>query len=1415
MRNNYSNPHEKETSLRKCVRIAICIIVVCTGNMASAQTPVPVVSDAVQDAFVAAAYTDGQFSGYLGKRMDANQQRRLLALDLESILDPFRNRGTYQAWAGEYVGKYLHAASLTWEMAGNTALKTKIDYAASELIKTQLADGYLGTYQLARRWTEWDVWAHKYSILGLLEYHRVTGNAAALAAAGKAADLLVTTFGTGPGQRDIIASGTHVGMAPTSVLEPMVMLYRFTGKAEYLAFCNYLISSWNQANGPHIITDLLAGKGVNQIANGKAYEMLSCIVGLAEMYRLTGNADYLTACKNAWQDIKTKRSYIIGSSSYDEHFHGDFSLRIDSPRADSGPAEGCVSVTWLQLSWQLLRLTGEAKYSEELERIAFNSLTAAQNPRDGKICYHIALDRDKKDYGAINHGIQPDICCCSFSIPRGIALIPKLITGSLAGDLAVGMYVPGSYSVPLPGKAGTVNYKIKTLYPESGAVAMEINPTASAQFKVRLRVPSWATNFHAFAKNIDHVGVAGSWLDIDETWNAGDTVTIRMDMPVRIENNPDTSYSSVSISRGPQVLALDEGVVTPSGLPAGWVGKQVYKIKTSTGEKTMVPYADAGQLGNFCQLYIPPCALAEYSPTELLTAYQSDLTRFRAEYGGTRNNPDVAFYLFGMGSRPKLVYKNGSLINALTSAVVASWNVSSQTIVPSEYAVEIVDAGGNKIRIYEDEIGIWIRTNAAEALVEGSRSWVTLPKFSHHAYGSVLRVLHQELLINIVNSEPVPNFLVYSKAWRRDAAMMAMCFDKTDNVHLIKTWLLGLTDPYDKNNSGNSEPDNLGQDLYMMSLVADKNHPFVQTVLAAIPPVTVTNPNGQKHITGSVDFSQRSVYPTKWLKYGLRALGLPDPYTIPAQNDSYAALFWMDYKEYNQGTEAADRGNYPYLGWAVDHFHGTKLSPISNRDYPLTWERNASNANYAGMAVVDPVFVSERLSVPHTWHAAEVFLYTLASNPGSGVDADTDGDGLLDVVETSTGSYVSPVNTGSNPLVADSDGDGINDGLEVSMNDGYITDPNHEDTDGDFISDFAEINDGTDPTDANSPGMGSSRIIVSTTPAGTGTVTLSTLPRVRGWAKFLTESSIYSGTSTPGSASDWSPAVVRGGVTIGFNSSNWRITNGNRGTGMNRERNYPVGFSWTGGDTQVNGTNDNAKAQLQKSVGDTLSFSVPMDADASRTLILWLGQYTCNTTLTVRGHDSAGVPISDAYYSGTYASGSGLDKQQKVQIRFKEVHHIDVTFVNAGNFGINQDWAGPQVAAAALTGTAPPPVSDYNNWTINYPGHDLSNPAGDNDGDGMKNQEEYAFGLDPTKGSSVNPITAPLNGSAFSYQRRSTTGLDYKVYFSTNLINWPEDAGATQTSSTPDGNGVKTVAVQLSGTVVPENGKLFIRVGAK
>jgi len=376
--------------------------------------------------------------------------------------------------------------------------------------------------------------------------------------------------------------------------------------------------------------------------------------------------------------------------------------------------------------------------------------------------------------------------------------------------------------------------------------------------------------------------------------------------------------------------------------------------------------------------------------TASLNRYRMQLSEFSDEFR-TCELPQVSFFLFGMGDRTKLLYKDGKLINTLTHEIAGEWHVRTEFIIPNQYKVQIMTNKGRMVTIYEDEQGVFINEEGRNLRVEGTDNPVKLPDFRDYRYGEILKVLHQEILINIVGGQPVPNYFVYHNPWRRDAAMMAMCLEKTGNPGLIKEWVLALDDPYDRNNgsrngSPETEADNLGQTLYLLSLFAGREHPLVKKILQEIPRYAVHDQHGS-YIRWISDFHEAPVYQTKWLKYGLEALGLPDTFSVPGVQDNYSSLFWCGYKEtYMQGTtDAFDEWKndfYPYIGWAADHFHGLKRNPVSNRIYPLTWEIQASEADYTGMAIIDRQYMQGKIAVPHTWHAAEVFLYLIDQSSG-------------------------------------------------------------------------------------------------------------------------------------------------------------------------------------------------------------------------------------------------------------------------------------------------------------------------------------------------------------------------------------------------------------------------------------------------
>jgi hypothetical protein len=124
-------------------------------------------------------------------------------------------------------------------------------------------------------------------------------------------------------------------------------------------------------------------------------------------------------------------------------------------------------------------------------------------------------------------------------------------------------------------------------------------------------------------------------------------------------------------------------------------------------------------------------------------------------------------------------------------------------------------------------------------------------------------------------------------------------------------------------------------------------------------------------------------------------------------------------------------------------------------------------------------------------------------------------------------------------------------------------------------------------------------------------------------------------------------------------------------------------------------------------------------------------------------------------------------------------------------------------------------VSDFDTWGSAYPG--LGAAGADDDGDGLTNDEERIFGLNPQNGGSADPYAVPFDAATgtFSYTRRtqSITKLTYKIWYSTDLENWFWESGATQTPRAPVAQ-VEIVDVTIDPDLLTEP-KLFLQVSAE
>ncbi|WP_020597170.1 glycoside hydrolase family 127 protein [Spirosoma panaciterrae] len=575
----------------------------------------PVVAQQVPDKVTAFPLEHIHFAGFLEQRLNANLTQRLLKIDEEGILEGFYNRPGSQTWVGEYPGKYLHAASRVWRYSNNPQLKTQMDRIVDVLIGTQLPSGYLGTYAPDQYWKAWDVWAHKYDLLGLLSYYAATGYEPALEASRRIGDLLLKTFGAGPGQLNIVETGDHVGMASASVLEPMTELYRYTGDKRYLDFCKYIIQAYDTPKGPKLITTLNTIGKVDKTANAKAYEMMSNLIGIVRLYQLTGEPSLLKAAQTAWQDIATHKLYITGTASAHEHFQPDGVLPAEN-RDSMG--EGCVTTTWLQLSQALYGLTGEARYVDEMEKSIFNHLFAAENPQTGCVSYYTAL-----------MGRKPYRCtitahCCLASVPRGFAIIPELAyTRNRDNGLNINLYSAGTVQDSVrtsDGRMVPVQLTIATGFPADGRVKITLTSPQQASFRLALYVPAWAKSYRASSQGKTWEGVPGTYVTIDQIWDKSASVDVSFDHHPQVLDGGISYPGRIALKVGPQVLALDQALnpgltdvqevtledtilksLPATILPVGWVGSQVYSVTGKIDGKRvllkLVPFAEAGQTG--------------------------------------------------------------------------------------------------------------------------------------------------------------------------------------------------------------------------------------------------------------------------------------------------------------------------------------------------------------------------------------------------------------------------------------------------------------------------------------------------------------------------------------------------------------------------------------------------------------------------------------------------------------------------------------------------------------------------------------------------------------------------------------------------------------------------------------------------
>ena len=360
-----------------------------------------------------------------------------------------------------------------------------------------------------------------------------------------------------------------------------------------------------------------------------------------------------------------------------------------------------------------------------------------------------------------------------------------------------------------------------------------------------------------------------------------------------------------------------------------------------------------------------------------LIKYKNEYNNFISKYNARKvyNLNQEDFYFFGLANRKKLVFLKTGLYDIDANKYIYEFETKDFIIIPNLYTVIVETTSNDFIKIYENKNGVYFEKNDVSEVITGTDIFINLYEFNEQEYSEIKKVLYSEILFNIKNSKVYPNLFVYDNVWYRDAALVTMVLKETDNINLIKEWVDNIEEIYDYQNSGVKETDNLGELLYIISVVNPTNKKLIEKIKKEAS--NILKENNKKYLTGLTDYKTRELYQNLWYKFGLESLQEKFKYDLKDLEDDYQNLtWWSNYQTKNNKVYDHDY-RYPYLSMAEYHKLKQGSFYVTDSLYPLSWEKDASEADYQKLSIIGQSYVTNKISPTHSWHASEMLLFLL------------------------------------------------------------------------------------------------------------------------------------------------------------------------------------------------------------------------------------------------------------------------------------------------------------------------------------------------------------------------------------------------------------------------------------------------------
>jgi DUF1680 family protein len=291
-----------------------------------------------------------------------------------------------------------------------------------------------------------------------------------------------------------------------------------------------------------------------------AYSHVNSFSSAALAYETGADASLLRVIRNAHDYLQRYQCYATGGYGPNERFmapDGSLGRALDT-RSDTSEIV-CGSWAAFKLARYLVRLTGEARFGDWIERLLYNGVGAALPIAEGGRNFYYA---DYRVGGGMKVYNWERYTCCSGTYIQNVVEYHNLIYFRDADDarepgLYVNLYLPSELSWDAP--FGQVTLVQETGYPDGGAASLTLRLREPARFPLRFRMPTWSEDV-SLRVNGAAAGVPctpGTWATVARVWRDGDRVDVTIPLALRMEAVDVQHPDRVAVVRGPVVLVLE------------------------------------------------------------------------------------------------------------------------------------------------------------------------------------------------------------------------------------------------------------------------------------------------------------------------------------------------------------------------------------------------------------------------------------------------------------------------------------------------------------------------------------------------------------------------------------------------------------------------------------------------------------------------------------------------------------------------------------------------------------------------------------------------------------------------------------------------------------------------------------------